>query len=395
MRGEYVEFLRGIEAPALMRSDATKADVVRTLNGIAEVGTDAVCFQLEGLSPDGASFADEAGQRLRAVMGGVNWRRMNAICKVFGEEAPEDAEFRLRATRTVAAALREANDVVYWVDGPNCEELVGAFKELAPDLVVAAREGAPVAVVTDPQAAQAAFDSGTCAVLVGTVPDAPTKMQFIAPGDAETYALLDNAYADPIESQPWTPDNSVLSEEERADGWVSLFDGKSLDGWTLTGSNKGGYAVRDGAIQWIERGGGYVRTRDRYDNFVLRLEWRIAEGGNSGISLRVPRAARFSKIGIEFQLRGDYGAAPHKGGTGAIYDVVAPRVNASRPAGEWNELEITLDGPKLDAVLNGEVVLDLNLDENEELRHRLRRGFITFQDHGHEMAFRKIRIKPL
>ena len=81
--------------------------------------------------------------------------------------------------------------------------------------------------------------------------------------------------------------------------------------------------------------------------------------------------------------------------TAAIYDVMAPLVNAGKPAEEWNALEITLDGPLMKAVLNGEVVQDVNLDEIGELRTRLRRGFIGLQDHGNYVAFRNIRIRKL
>jgi len=161
------------------------------------------------------------------------------------------------------------------------------------------------------------------------------------------------------------------------------------------GRNKEGFHVKDGAIEWARPGGTMLMTRERYDNFILRLEWRIIKGGNSGLSLRIPRTNRHSKIGMEFQLQGDHGREPEAHITGAIYDVVAPLVNAGKPAMEWNSLEIMLDGPKLKAALNGEVVQDLNLDDNEELRYRLRRGFIGLQDHGRYVAFRNIRIKKL
>ncbi len=81
--------------------------------------------------------------------------------------------------------------------------------------------------------------------------------------------------------------------------------------------------------------------------------------------------------------------------TGSIYVQVPPLVNAGKPAGEWNTLEITCNGPQVKAVLNGQTVQDTNLDQNEELRDRLREGFIGLQDHGTPVAFRNIRIKKL
>lgn len=92
---------------------------------------------------------------------------------------------------------------------------------------------------------------------------------------------------------------------------------------------------------------------------------------------------------------GDAGDAPVKDTTGAVYDVVPPKVNAGKPAGEWNAYEIMVNGPHLKITLNGQVVQDLNLDENEELKYRLRNGFIGLQDHGGYAAFRNIRVKRL
>ena len=106
-------------------------------------------------------------------------------------------------------------------------------------------------------------------------------------------------------------------------------------------------------------------------------------------------ANRESKMGFEFQIMGDFGEEAHKNGTGAVYDVVAPSVNASQPAGHWNDLELILDGPRYRAILNGVIIQDLNFDEDDELRHRLRNGFIALQDHGSAVAFRNIRIKRL
>jgi hypothetical protein len=192
---------------------------------------------------------------------------------------------------------------------------------------------------------------------------------------------------------PWTPDNSMLSEQEKADGFVSLFDGKTLNGWWFYGKNKEGFAVEDGAIVWKAIGGEALYSHERYDNFILRLQWKINKGGNSGIYLRAPRAGRQSKTGMEFQLQGDYGDTIKDDTTGAIYVVVPPKVNATKPEGEWNDVEIMLNGPMMKATLNGQVVQDLNLDENPELKKRLKRGFIGLQDHARFVAFKNIRIK--
>ena len=393
MRGASVFTLNAIETPDLAAPGATLGDVAAKLNRASEVGADSVCFELQGFSEDGASFPREAQRTVKRIMEQATWRRMGALCRVFAKDAPQDQAYRRRAVKAAAAALERENRAVYWIDGPDCAALAAAFKEIAPDLAVAAEQGGDVTVVS----AVPENPEGGPYLVAGEMPlrELRETYNYVMPGTDEAYAAFDKAMADPAELQPWTPDNSVLSEAERADGWISLFDGKSLDGWWIQGSNKKGFRVKDGAIEWAGPGATMLMTHDRYDNYILRLEWKIIKKGNSGMSLRIPRANRASKIGMEFQLQGDYGREPEKHITGAIYDVAAPRVNAGKPPMEWNEVEITLDGPKLKAVLNGQVVQDRNLDEDDELRYRLRRGFIGLQDHGCYVAFRNIRIKPL
>ena len=393
MRGAWLFTLNAIETPGLAAPGATLGDLALTLNRASEVGADSVCFELHGFSEDGTSFAREARRTVSMAMGQVTWRRMGALCRVFAKDAPQDRAYRRRAVKAAAAALKREHRAVYWIDGPDCAALAAAFKKVAPDLVVAAEQGGDVTVVS----AVPANPDGGPYLVAGEMPPRELRetYNYVMPGTDEAYAAFDKAMADPAELQPWTPDNSVLTEAERAEGWISLFDGKSLDGWWIQGSNKKAFQVKDGAIEWAGLGGSMLMTRDRYDDFILRLEWKIIKGGNSGIFLRASRANRASKIGMEFQLQGDYGREPEKHITGAIYDVAAPRVNAGKLPLEWNNVEITLDGPQLKAVLNDQVVQDRNLDENEELRYRLRRGFIGLQDHGRYVAFRNIRIKAL
>jgi hypothetical protein len=218
---------------------------------------------------------------------------------------------------------------------------------------------------------------------------------YILPDAPETYPKLDEILRDPFEIQPFTPDNSSLSEQERADGWTALFDGKTLNGWMLTGINKNGWKVTDGVIEWAEDGGGLIRSRDRYENFILKVDWKIDAGGNSGIMLRAPRTGRSSRIGMEVQIEGDYGEPIANDSTGAIYVQLPPLVAAQKPNGEWNTYEITLNGPQLKVVLNGQVVQDQNLDTNPEMVLRLKRGFIALQDHHNHVCFRNMKLKKL
>jgi hypothetical protein len=392
MRGEHPLAIHAFEVPGLARPGTPYAELAESLRKIANVGGNAVCFNLYGFSEDGSSLGSDAVEAVRYTVSEAIWRRMGMVCRVLGAYHPEDEETRLAAVRTAAQTLEADNQLVYWIEGDADGNLAAEFKRHAPGLIVAASQAGDVRVVEQlPDGRSEGLE-----ILQGSIPNRIDEgTHFILPGTDAMYAALDTAMADPIEKAPYMPDNTLLNEEEREQGWIALFDGKTLNGWTVTGENKEGFQVRDGAITWVDRGGGSVRTRDRYDNFILRLEWKIAEGGNSGVYLRAPRAARASKIGLEVQLRGDYGVAPSPDQTGAVYDVAAPRVNASRPAGEWNNMEVVLNGPRLTVVLNGDTIQDLNMDEHDELRYRLRRGFIGLQDHNSPVAFRNIRIKRL
>jgi hypothetical protein len=398
MRGKYTEVIQALQAPKLIDPATSWADMVKTINHMGEVGAKGVCFDLVGISPDGKSINPDVLKAFesndptqRSAFSQIIWRRMGTVCKVFGEGAPEDPAYRSAVIATVARELGTHGDCVYWIDGPDAGKYAAELKKQAPDLCVAAPENGDIVTVT-----QLPENPGPQpALMLGLPEKIGLKTNFIFGSSEEDYQKLEKASMDPVELQPWTPDNSVLSEQERNEGFISLFNGKTLDGWTITGENKQGFAVRDGAIEWNGRGGGSLRTRDRYDDFVIRLEWKIAPGKNNGLQLRCPRAGRNSKIGFEFQMLGTHFDTPNNESTASLYDVQPPLVDSSKPAGEWNNLEITLDGPHYKAVLNGVLVQDVNFDDNEELRYRLRKGFIVMTDHGGYAAFRNIRLKPI
>ncbi|HNR30922.1 MAG TPA: DUF1080 domain-containing protein, partial [Candidatus Hydrogenedentes bacterium] len=170
-----------------------------------------------------------------------------------------------------------------------------------------------------------------------------------------------------------------------------------LDGWWVKDDNKECFQVsEDGFIEWRSGGGGALMSRERYGDFVLRLQWKILPDGNSGVWLRATRGARQSKFGFEVQMRGDYGTEElTKDNTGAIYDVIPPLCLPTREDGLWNDLEVVCQGSRISVKINDTLVQDVDFDEHEELAPRLRRGFIGLTDHGNYVAFRNIRIKPL
>jgi hypothetical protein len=102
-----------------------------------------------------------------------------------------------------------------------------------------------------------------------------------------------------------------------------------------------------------------------------------------------------SNLGYEFQIMDDAGQPASDKGTGSFYNQLAPRVNAAKPAGEWNSLEIECRGPKIRATLNGQVVQDIDHTAVPALAKRPECGYLSLQNHGHDVEFRRIRLKEL
>jgi len=191
------------------------------------------------------------------------------------------------------------------------------------------------------------------------------------------------------------------------EGFISLFDGKTLDGWILVhGKEAGrGYIVEDGSIVCPADGGGNLLTRDEFANFIFRFEFKMEPGGNNGIGIRAPLAGDIAYSGMEIQIL-DHDHPRYKDVLkpaqrhGSIYDVVPAKTGFLKLAGEWNEEEITADGRHIIVKLNGHVIVDADLDtirDPEVLKKHpgLARttGRIGFLGHGTRVEFRNLRLK--
>ncbi len=358
---------------------------------IADPGGNTVAFDLTGFSADGKELDPKAVETVLAYAQRCKDQHMAPLVRVLG--AVEDPAARRHAVVTAAKAFRGEGRAVYWIDGPDAGALAKLFKKTARNLTVAAPENGDMATVDAPP------DPGPAkqALLVGqTPPVGRGDVHFVVPQSDGAYAAIDNALRDPSELEPWTPDNSAVSEAERAEGFIALFDGKTTNGWFSREPGKTSFEARDGCLEWVRGGSGAFMTHDRYDNFILRFDWKIKQGGNSGVWVRAPRGGRSSKIGFEFQIMGDSDIAePTDTSTGSIYEVVPPKAKAAKPEGEWNSVELVLDGQHYKATLNGVVVQDMNLDEDPVMKTRLHKGFICVTDHGNWVAYRNIRLKKL
>jgi hypothetical protein len=188
-------------------------------------------------------------------------------------------------------------------------------------------------------------------------------------------------------------------------GFIELFDGRSLSGWTRFGGTDTTWAVEDGLLVCRGEGGGWLGTDRDYANFVLSLDFRLTHGSNSGVYLRAPAdLSHISRTGLEIQLLDEL--APKHARiqpwqkTGAIYHIAAPRLGHLKPPGEWNTIEIRLDGPRARVVLNGATIVEDRLDSHPDLEAEhtgLKRstGRVGLQCHNGRVEFRNVRIQPL
>lgn len=171
------------------------------------------------------------------------------------------------------------------------------------------------------------------------------------------------------------------------------------------------WQVTNGILTGGEPRGSWLLSEREYGDFILEFEFKLGERGNSGCALRAPLAGDPAFDGLELQMA-DLRYNPEAKAdelTGSLYRAVAPRHQVYKPT-EWNKYEIACVGPQVKVVLNGELILDVNLDaetlrpkrhdgtEASPLKDRPRRGHIGFQElsrDGGRVQIRNARIKVL
>ncbi|MBI1356473.1 MAG: DUF1080 domain-containing protein [Acidobacteria bacterium] len=225
-----------------------------------------------------------------------------------------------------------------------------------------------------------------------------------------------------------------LTPEEKAAGWMWLFDGSDTSAWMgmdRTPFPSRTWVVEDGTLRTTEDGsGGDLRTIDEFQNFELAFDWKIAEGGNSGVkyivqpewvsaSFRPDLSAerkqriRLQAVGLEYQMMDDAILDHSKpdwelSATGAVYLLAAPPHKNAHPPGEWNSARIVVRGDTAEHWLNGEKILTVQLGSKELLaqvektKFRKMSGYgrpgsgpIVLQHHGKPAWFRAIKVRRL
>jgi 3-keto-disaccharide hydrolase len=179
-----------------------------------------------------------------------------------------------------------------------------------------------------------------------------------------------------------------------------LFNGRDLSGWEgVTADASTSWKVEDGMIVCTGRPGTWLRSKHRYGDFNLRFEYRLLPGGNSGIYLRVPAdGAHREGGGAEVQILDD-GADRYKNiepgqFCGSVYKVAPATRHVSRPAGQWNTMEINCCGSRYRVTHNGVVVVDATAAQFPELGRRFQKGYLGLQNHREEVWFKNLRIGP-
>jgi hypothetical protein len=214
---------------------------------------------------------------------------------------------------------------------------------------------------------------------------------------------------------------NTLTDAEKKAGFKLLFDGRTTDGWRGYKMKQmpPGWKVIDGVLTRVAGGAGGkgagggddIVTKGEYDNFELRLQWRVGKGVNSGILYRAIEDAVTSwHVAPEMQVLdntgfGDPNPLHH---AGALYDLYAPSKDMTRPISEWNDVRLIANGNHVEHWLNGVKVVECEIgskDWNERVAKskfkdkpnfaKATKGYIVLQDHSGKIEYRNIRIRPL
>lgn len=201
-----------------------------------------------------------------------------------------------------------------------------------------------------------------------------------------------------VAQQTQTPEAAATEE-----GFTELFNGSDLSGWM---GDTEGYAVENGNLVCLKEGGGKLYVDREFSDFALRFDFRLEEGGNNGVAIRAEPGEDAAYHGMEIQILDDpaYEDLEAYQYHGSVYGVAPAKRGSLAPTGEWNSQEILADGDHVRVTLNGDVIVDVDLQEvaadstmdgkpHPGLFNQS--GHIGFLGHGHRVEFRNIRIKEL
>ncbi|VTS04366.1 3-keto-disaccharide hydrolase [Tuwongella immobilis] len=199
---------------------------------------------------------------------------------------------------------------------------------------------------------------------------------------------------------------ATVSTVHADDPWQPLFPTKDLLNWELKGYKNPppDQWYFDGDILKSKVGPGWLSSKAEYRNFKLKFEWKVPEGGNSGVFLRVPTNSPAnvspSSTAVEIQMLDD-NSDKYRGKlkpyqySGGFYHFKPVTKSMFKGANEWNSYEITVNDDRISLLYNGELVNEISAADSAEYAKRPRVGHIGFQNHGTAVQIRNIQIMPL
>jgi len=186
----------------------------------------------------------------------------------------------------------------------------------------------------------------------------------------------------------------------------TLFNGKDLTGWEGAGRPaETCWTVEDGNLVCLKKRGPWLRSKDAFGDFNLRLEYLVNRNGNSGVYIRVPKNGNHHRdnaskppAGFEVQILDDgYGRKrklkPYQY-CGSVYDIAGATKHVGNKPGEWNTLEINCHGQHITTIHNGEMIVDVTPEKFPKITLRKLKGYLGLQNHGGGVKFRNLRIGP-
>ncbi len=199
----------------------------------------------------------------------------------------------------------------------------------------------------------------------------------------------------------------LIGQASAQNGFVKLFDGKTLTGWKLVGGAGPGYVPKDGLLLCPADGGGNLYTEKEYSDFTFKFDFQLDHGANNGIGIRAPYEGDAAYMGMECQVLDDsdpmYAHLEPGQYHSSVYKVLAAKRGSLKPVGQWNHEEITAIGRHIKIVVNGMVTVDGSLNDVTDPQTLAQHpgmlratGHVGFLGHGPSaLAFRNIYIKDL
>ena len=196
--------------------------------------------------------------------------------------------------------------------------------------------------------------------------------------------------------------NLQLKEKD----YVSLFNGRDLTGWEPAEADPNTiWGVTEGLLTCTGQQGPWLRSVAQFGDFNFRLDYQVSPAGNSGVFVRVPKDGNHHRAdeikpvaGVEVQILDDadpkYAMLKDYQFGASVYDICGAQPRVSRPAGEWNTLEINCKGPRIVTIHNGHKVTDVRPETHPLIHLRSLSGYLGLQNHSSDVKFRNLRVGP-